>query len=139
LYFQIIASAIMSRAIVSKHYARILSRWPVDRLRPEIAFQNVLKKRAEAGPTLQIQEGNTAQVTTETRTRDPTQELKEINALYSLLEDKYTRSYSVSQEVMHPASMPNHYTNLARELDELPDRTWFGNFFRRMKNMVRMQ
>lgn len=40
---------------------------------------------------------------------------------------------------MKPASNPTHYTDLARELDEAPDRTWMGNFMKRMKNMVRFR
>ncbi|KAG9991639.1 hypothetical protein KCU98_g36, partial [Aureobasidium melanogenum] len=76
----------MSRAQASKHYARILSQWPVDRLRPEIPFQSVLKKRLEAAPVATINEANTAR----TQPPKPRNEAREINALYSLLENRYS-------------------------------------------------
>jgi cytochrome b pre-mRNA-processing protein 6 len=41
--------------------------------------------------------------------------------------------------MMKPASNPNHYEDLARELEEAPDRTWWGNFVKRVRGMVRMK
>jgi len=40
---------------------------------------------------------------------------------------------------MHPESRPDHYTALAKELEEAPDRSWFGSWMNRMKNLVRFQ
>jgi len=40
---------------------------------------------------------------------------------------------------MHPSSTPKYYDNLAKELEEAPNRTWFGNFMKRITNMVRLQ
>ncbi|THV86224.1 hypothetical protein D6D17_00692 [Aureobasidium pullulans] len=125
----------MSRAQASKHYARILSQWPVDRLRPEISFQSVLKKRLEAAPVAQVNQANTAQ----TQAPKARNELREINALYSLLEDRYSSTYPLSNAMMHPASAPEHYTTLVKELDEVPDRTFFQRIASRFKGMVRLQ
>lgn len=47
--------------------------------------------------------------------------------------------YPVSQAFMRPASNPDHYDNLAKELEEIPNRSRFGNFMRRLQNMVRMK
>ncbi|THW45624.1 hypothetical protein D6D22_03457 [Aureobasidium pullulans] len=128
----------MSRATrqqASKHYARILSQWPVDRLRPEISFQSVLKRRLEAAPVAQVNQANTAQ----TQAPKARNELREINALYSLLENRYSSTYPLSNAMMHPASAPEHYTTLVKELDEVPDRTFFQRIASRFKGMVRLQ
>ncbi|THX37582.1 hypothetical protein D6D10_05769 [Aureobasidium pullulans] len=125
----------MSRAQASKHYARILSQWPVDRLRPEISFQSVLKKRLQAAPVAQVNQANTAQ----TQAPKARNELREINALYSLLENRYSSTYPLSNAMMHPASAPEHYTTLVKELDEVPDRTFFQRIASRFKGMVRLQ
>jgi hypothetical protein len=70
----------------SKHYARILTQWPVDRLRPELAFQTILKKRIDAAPVAKAIQPNAAQV----QPPKPRHELNEINALYSLVENRYS-------------------------------------------------
>ncbi|KAH0263371.1 hypothetical protein KCU91_g12768, partial [Aureobasidium melanogenum] len=118
----------------SKHYARILSQWPVDRLRPEISFQSVLKKRLEAAPVATINEANTAR----TQAPKPRNEAREINALYSLLENRYSSAYPLSNAMMHPASAPDHYTTLVKELDEVPDRTFFQRVASRFRGMIRL-
>ena len=143
-----------TRQQASKHYARILSQWPVDRLRPEISFQSVLKKRLEAAPVAQVNQANTAQ----TQAPKARNELREINALYSLLENRYSSTvcrdtpwtktlrmqsnisqYPLSNAMMHPASAPEHYTTLVKELDQVPDRTFFQRIASRFKGMVRLQ
>ena len=40
---------------------------------------------------------------------------------------------------MTPASNPTHYTDLVRELDEAPDRTWFGSMTHRWKGFLRFK
>ncbi|KAH0264993.1 hypothetical protein KCU91_g11709, partial [Aureobasidium melanogenum] len=118
----------------SKHYARILSQWPVDRLRPEITFQSVLKKRLEAAPIATINETNTAR----TQPPKPRNEAREVNALYSLLDNRYSSAYPLSNAMMHPASAPDHYTTLVKELDEVPDRTFFQRVASRFRGMIRL-
>ncbi|KAJ9624175.1 hypothetical protein H2203_005626 [Taxawa tesnikishii (nom. ined.)] len=130
----------MSRAQIAKHYERILTRWPVDRLRPEVSFQNVLKKRIEGATPAQGSVPNAAEgAPAKTPASGQAPEMKQINALYSLLENRYSKEYPVSQNLLKPQSSPNHYTNLAKEIEELPDRTWWGNMVKRFKGMVRMQ
>jgi len=107
---------------ISQHYSRLLARWPVDKLRPaERHFQRLLEKRIQAAPTA---------------TRD---EPREVNAAYLLLENGFRKRYPVSDAFMHPASKPDHYTALAKELEEAPNRTWFSNWVKRMQNLVRLQ
>jgi cytochrome b pre-mRNA-processing protein 6 len=107
---------------ISQHYSRLLSRWPADRLRPaERHFQRLLQKRIQEAPAGQ---------------RD---ESREVNAAYSLLDNALRKRYPLSDSFMHPASKPEHYTALAQELDEAPDRTWLSGWIKRMKNLVRFQ
>lgn len=40
---------------------------------------------------------------------------------------------------MKPASNPEHYAALKRELEELPSRGWMENMWRRLKGMVRLR
>lgn len=108
---------------ISQHYSRLLTRWPVDRLRPaERSFQNVvLRKRLEAAPS------------------GSGDEKREVNAAYLLLDNALSRQYPLSASTMKPASNPNHYTELEKELNEVPDRTWFGNFMKRMQGLIRFR
>jgi len=62
---------------VAKHYARLLSRWPKDPLRPENTFHKLLSARAAKANSLSDTEVNA--------------ELRNVNALYSLLDDRYKK------------------------------------------------
>jgi cytochrome b pre-mRNA-processing protein 6 len=93
--------------------------------------------------------------TAATQSPKPRNEAREINALYSLLENRYSTAvckslqyisgtssnilqYPLSNAMMHPASSPEHYTTLVRELDEVPDRSFLQRIATRWKNMVRL-
>ncbi|KAK3072830.1 hypothetical protein LTR53_006105 [Teratosphaeriaceae sp. CCFEE 6253] len=109
----------MSRpAQLTQHYTRLLTRWPVDRLRPdERSFQHLLRQRIQTPPT--------AVAAAE----------KEVNAAYLLLDNAYTKQYPLPSSLMEPASNPTMYVDLKRELVEAPDRTWWGNFKKRITGM----
>ncbi|KAK5008782.1 hypothetical protein LTR28_003516, partial [Elasticomyces elasticus] len=127
---------------ISKHYARILSQWPVDKLRPEvISFQTLLRKRIDAAPVPQIVQENTAQAiaTTPSSKIDASREMEEVNALYSLLEDRYSKKYPLSRRMMQPASIPTYYADFAREVEAMPNRSWLGNTIVRWKKYIRMK
>ncbi|KAF2716629.1 hypothetical protein K431DRAFT_307650 [Polychaeton citri CBS 116435] len=117
----------MSSQQVVKHYARLLTRWPVDRLRPEqVHFQKLLRARIAANPR------NNAS----TPTRDET---KGINSSYLLLGNTFAKQYPLSSRMMIPDSVPNHYTELEKELEEVPDRTYLANFRKRLSKMFRFK
>jgi cytochrome b pre-mRNA-processing protein 6 len=40
--------------------------------------------------------------------------------------------------MMHPASAPDHYSKLVKELDELPDRSFLQRIASRFKGMIRL-
>ena len=107
---------------ITQHYSRLLIRWPVDRLRPDQPhFQDLIRKRIAAAPAGQ---------------RD---ESKEVNAAYLLLDNTFAKQSPLSDRIMKPASNPNHYTDLAKELEEAPDRTWLGNMMKRMSGLIRFR
>ncbi|KAI1463526.1 uncharacterized protein F4812DRAFT_463625 [Daldinia caldariorum] len=64
----------MSRQAISaqRHILRALDQWPKDPLRPQVQFQDVLRKRFERPSGLSEQD-----------------QLKQANALYSLLHNRY--------------------------------------------------
>ncbi|KAI0466785.1 hypothetical protein F4859DRAFT_291341 [Xylaria cf. heliscus] len=115
----------MSRHAISgqRHILRALSQWPKDTIRPEIQFQAVLQKRFEQ-PKLGLSEE---------------EQLRQANALYSLLENRYKRTYPITGSLLQPKSNPTYFTDLLRELEEAPSRSWFERFLLRVKGVVRLQ
>ncbi|KAI0448786.1 hypothetical protein F5B21DRAFT_496533 [Xylaria acuta] len=115
----------MSRQAVSgqRHILRALSQWPKDTIRPEVQFQTVLQKRFEQ-PKLSLSEE---------------EQLRQANALYSLLENRYKRTYPITGTLLEPKSNPTYFTDLLRELEEAPSRSWFERFWLRLRGVVRLQ
>lgn len=60
-----------------------------------------------------------------------------LNALSSLLEDRYTRRYPLSPRLRKPASDPEHYDNVVREFEEAPGRDWMGRFGKKLRGLFR--
>lgn len=126
---------------IVSHYTRLLARWPKDALRPEKTFQQIiLEPRLQAAPT-----ASPAGVTSEAiSSPSPTSsyvrnENNEVNAAYLLLENSFSKQFRPGKRLMEPMSNPKHYENLRRELEELPNRSLWGNWLQRMKSMVRMK
>lgn len=110
----------MSRLKTAQHYSRLLRLWPTDVLRPERTFQKqILTPRLTAAPS------------------PSRNEEAEINAAYLLLENNISKQYPLSERILRPASNPDFYTNLERELEEAPRQTWLGDKIKWLKNMVR--
>ncbi|KAI0903325.1 hypothetical protein F4823DRAFT_619029 [Ustulina deusta] len=115
----------MSRqAIRGQHLIlRALSQWPKDPIRPEVQFQAVLQKRFEQ-PQLDLSEE---------------EQLKQANALYSLLDNRYKKTYPITGSLLQPKSNPTYFADLLKELEEAPNRSVFETFWLRMKGLVRFQ
>jgi hypothetical protein len=56
-----------------------------------------------------------------------------------LLDNTFTRQFKLSDKMMRPASDPMHYEKLATELEEAPDRGFFGRLMKRLGGMVRLK
>jgi cytochrome b pre-mRNA-processing protein 6 len=75
------------KAMLLKHYTRILNRWPRDLVRPDRTMQELLlEKRIQKIESLE--ELSRPQVNAE---------LRNINALYSLLDNRYTKKVRTRQ------------------------------------------
>ncbi|KAI4212782.1 MAG: hypothetical protein LQ351_004484 [Letrouitia transgressa] len=69
-------------------------------------------------------------------------ELEQVNALYSFLENRYSikcLQYPLSDKIMKPQSDPIHFERLLKELDEAPNRPWWQMQWLRLKSMVRLK
>lgn len=125
---------------IVSHYTRLLARWPKDVLRPEKTFQQlVLEPRLQAAPSAAPAGVTSEAITSGASTNYTRNENNEVNAAYLLLENSFSKQFPPGQRVMEPASNPEHYKNLERELQELPNRSVFGNFVQRLKSMVRFK
>ncbi|KAF2144454.1 uncharacterized protein K452DRAFT_284773 [Aplosporella prunicola CBS 121167] len=111
----------MSATTIAKHYARITRTWPKDALRPTVQFQAALQQRA-ANPLPKSDD-----------------DLRDINALYSLLGDRYAKRYPANPAVFKPASNPAYYDDLIAELSQAPSRSWFQRWLNSWKGSLRLQ
>ncbi|KAK4225701.1 cytochrome B pre-mRNA-processing protein 6 [Podospora fimiseda] len=121
-------------AIKSSSAARLfqgaLQRWPKDPLRPECQLQDVLAKR--------LAKGNLAPPSTIKGASKTQAELKQANALYSLLENRYNTKYRAGPGVLEPKSNPTYYKDLVQELEEAPNRTFLQRLAKRLTGMIRL-
>ncbi|KAI0206569.1 hypothetical protein F4808DRAFT_454490 [Astrocystis sublimbata] len=117
----------MSRQAVSgqTHILRALGKWPTDTIRPELQFQVQMQKRFEQ-PQLDMSEKA---------------QLRQANALYSLLDNRYKRGYPIAPiagTILQPKSDPTYFKKLLTELEEAPTRSWFDRFKLRIGGIVRL-
>ncbi|KAK4118661.1 hypothetical protein N657DRAFT_667088 [Parathielavia appendiculata] len=115
------------RGVAANHFRGLLTRWPKDVLRPECQLQDVLAKRQEMGHLASTPKGLTQEQA----------DLKQANALYSLLEDRYKNKYRAPPSMFEPKSNPTYYKDLVKELEEAPHRSWLGRLAKRLSGMVR--
>ncbi|KAL9622988.1 MAG: hypothetical protein Q9160_002706 [Pyrenula sp. 1 TL-2023] len=136
----------VSGSVAQRHWARLIQRWPVDRVRPaNVSFQTVMQSRLDRfsqNPSLntkaQSVKSNDALVTPTTPPRwDESHETRQANVLYNLLEDKYAHKYPVPEILRYPDFNPAYYDDLIEELESAPDRTpiqrWWLNLTGRFK------
>ncbi|KAL4892649.1 hypothetical protein BDV59DRAFT_202397 [Aspergillus ambiguus] len=124
------AQAIQSRI------SHLLAHWPADPVRPaSVSVHSYLQARlAEVDPSKQSQ--STAQTTQQTQSTEGLSD-SSLNALSSLLEDRYARRYPLSPRLRRPPSDPDYYDNLIREFEEAPSRDWWGRLGKRMRGLFR--
>ncbi|KAL2009848.1 hypothetical protein VTN00DRAFT_5655 [Thermoascus crustaceus] len=116
--------------------SRLINHWPPDPVRPAaVSVQNYLQNRlppsdAQSQQKQQQQQegGKPAQISEAS-----------VNALFSLLEDRYARRYPLPQKLRHPASDPDHFDNVVREFEEAPRRNWIGRLKKRVTGLFRFK
>ncbi|KAI1485915.1 hypothetical protein F5X96DRAFT_682431 [Biscogniauxia mediterranea] len=105
-----------------RHILRALAQWPKDNVRPEVQLQDVLRKRFEQQKTALSEQD----------------QLRQANALYSLLDNRYKKKYVITGSLLRPKSNPTYFTDLVKELEEAPSRSWFDRLKLRLKGLVRI-
>ena len=87
-----------------RHFLKVLEKWPADPLRPHISFQNIQGQRMEKL----------------FRDKNPlwTEDIamKKVLPLERLLANELKKKYPLSAKTMEPASNPNYYTRLLKEI-----------------------
>ncbi|KAK4136064.1 hypothetical protein BT67DRAFT_399114 [Trichocladium antarcticum] len=117
-----------ARSVAAKHFQGALQRWPKDVLRPECQLQDVLAKRLAQGSIARVTAGATQEQA----------DLKQANALQSLLEDRYKTKYRADPSIFAPKSKPTYYKDLVTELEEAPNRSFMGRMAKRLGGMIRL-
>jgi cytochrome b pre-mRNA-processing protein 6 len=69
----------------------------------------------------------------------PQAELPQINALFSLLENRYSKKYPLSPGVFKPTSNPEHYDRLMEEIERAPKKSWLQAKMDEWKMKIRWQ
>ena len=119
---------------IVRQYTRLLSLWPKDALRPNLAFTKTLEYRGApfglkpaASAEKDAKPAKTdVEASAPRSASDPKVELANINALYSLLENRFTKKYPVSPGVLRPTSNPEHYDRLMEEIKRAPTKSWLS-------------
>lgn len=103
--------------------SKLITRWPSDPVRPaSVSVQSYLQSR----------------LSQPAKGQQPLSE-PSVNALESLLSNKYAQTYPVPRKLRYPASNPSHYDDVVREFDEAPSRNWWGRLKIRLAGLFRFQ
>jgi len=116
----------MSRPLARRIYSEALAKWPRQELRPDYQFQDVLRKTIEE----------------RCNNLDPAREVDEAmraKALQVLVEDRFKSMYKLDGGIMEPKSQPTYFRDLAREIEEAPNRTWLERLGKKLSGMIRLQ
>lgn len=113
---------------------RLLSLWPKDALRPNQSFTKVIEYRGAPYGVKPLQPldpesskpSNVKAVSAPpAATVNSNVDLANINALYSLLDNRYSKKYPLSPDVLKPTSNPKHYERLMEEIERAPTKSWW--------------
>ena len=118
----------------------------MDRVRPEdVSFQKLMKQRltkhmSHTSPSTAASslKANDALVSAaEPLKWDEKKEMQHANVLYSLLEDRFVKEFPLPKTLRRPASHPEYYDELVKEMQEAPTRSWLGGLIKRIKGSLR--
>jgi cytochrome b pre-mRNA-processing protein 6 len=138
-----VTPADIRKQTVLRHWARIIKQWPVDKVRPtHVHFQNLMQSRVQkiqnpAAAASNVRANDAQAIPVEPFNNE--KELKQINALYALLENRFEQAYPVAERYRHPRSNPTHFDTIIRELDEAPTRSWLASTWNRIKGSIRLR
>ncbi|KAL4776343.1 hypothetical protein BDW60DRAFT_82319 [Aspergillus nidulans var. acristatus] len=117
--------------------AHLIKHWPTDPIRPaSVSVQTYLQSRLSSQPQAQDSSPSTTTAASAKASAIPQSSL---NALDSLLENRYAKRYPLSEKLRHPASNPDHYDNLLQEFEEAPNRDVIGRIRKRLSGLLRFK
>ncbi|KAG6011416.1 hypothetical protein E4U43_008324 [Claviceps pusilla] len=114
----------MSRSIARRIYADAFAKWPKQDLRPDYQLQDILS----------------AAVDERYKNWKPAMEAEETlkaRALQFLVQDKYKDRFKLQGPMLQPKSQPTYFTDLMREIEDAPRRTWLERLGKRLSGMIR--
>ncbi len=127
-------------------YSDVFAKWPKQDLRPDYQLQDVLGKTVDARfqsykPAMERQEilkARALQFLVQDKFKDrvcaePKPPSNGSNLLTRLLQ------YKLQGPMLHPKSQPTYFDDLVREIEEAPNRSWFGRLGKRLSGMIRLQ
>ncbi|PKX92417.1 ubiquinol-cytochrome c reductase complex assembly factor 2 [Aspergillus novofumigatus IBT 16806] len=108
---------------IQNRISHLLKHWPTDAVRPaSVSVQTYLQSRLQPTQPQQAQPQQ-AQPSPKTEISEAS-----LNALSSLLEDRYARRYPLPPKLRRPATNPDHYDNVVKEFEEAPGRDFWGEW-----------
>lgn len=117
---------------IRTHYTRLLTLWPKDLLRPNLPFTRAIEHRGTPYGVKPLEKSaqeakpkNASPVAAPLSPPNPQLEQAQVNALYSLLENRYSKKYALSEAMFRPKSAPEHYERLMDEIERAPKKTWW--------------
>ncbi|KAJ2962775.1 hypothetical protein NQZ79_g2080 [Umbelopsis isabellina] len=102
-----------------RSYLRLISEWPVDRVRPNRDMKKVLTARVQE----MFRQTDNAQV-------DIQEARRQLDALERLLSNEFKEKYPLSDKIVSPASNPNYYSRLVASLEAQKSNKGGGPFAR---------
>lgn len=63
--------------------------------------------------------------------------MKQVNAVYALLENRFARESPLASRLRHPASDPSYYDNIIAETEQAPNRGMWDKVTNKLKGMIR--
>lgn len=114
----------------------------MDLVRPQnVSFQTVMRQHLDklrAPPqTPQTPQASTTKAPSSTPSWNEAHELRQVNALYSLLENRYAKAHPMPPTLRHPQFKESHYDDVIAEMAQAPGRSWWARVVQRWKGKVR--
>lgn len=131
---------------IAKQYTRLLTLWPKDAFRPGLPFTRAIERR---GQPYGLKPLEPAEGAPKPKARpppatpapasppNPQAEQAQVNALYSLLENRYSKKFPLSEDVLKPTAAPEHYDLLMAEIERAPQRSWWETTVESWKTKIR--
>lgn len=83
--------------------------------------------------------GNEANVQPVDLTWNENKEMKQVNVLYALLENRFDRESPLPDQLRFPASNPGHYDAILTESERAPERGLLTKISNKLKGMIRLR